>query len=111
MSDLITGTSMVYGNFDGDGAGLGNAVNWNGWLDMASGRFNAGVNDLRAKLDGALHALAGDGTPGNNGDPGNPAKLAQYQSTLTEYNLYRMAQSSTVKSLADLQKQNIRNLD
>jgi type III secretion protein F len=108
MSTIITGTSQVKGNFDGEAA-TGNATTWYGWLDMASERFNPGVADLRAKLDAALTALAGDST--TQGDPGNPAKLARYQSALSEYNLYRSAQASTVKALADGLKENVRKLD
>lgn len=104
---VITGHSMKSGDFDGDQMGV--ATNWSGWLDAASQRFNPGVKDLRDKLDKALTALAGDAT--TQGDPGNPAKLAQYQSALSEYNLYRSAQASTVKALSDGQKDNIRKLD
>ena len=87
-----------------------NGANWNGWLDVHSERFDGGVADLKAKLDQAFLDLAGDGTPANPGDPSNPAKLAAYQTALSEYNLYRMLQSNSSKNLADMQKQNARNL-
>jgi type III secretion protein F len=85
-----------------DGGPIGNGDNWNGWLDQHSESFDAGVLDLKGKLDSAFAAL--------QLDPSQPALLAQYQTALQEYNMYRMMQSNSSKNLADMQKQNIRNL-
>jgi type III secretion protein F len=96
-------------NWDGEGPG-GVADRWNGWLTEHSDRFDDGILDLKAELDRAYMELVGDGTPGNPGDPSNPTKLMAYPKALSEYNMYRMTQSNSVKNLADMQKQNARNL-
>lgn len=75
---------------------------WNGWLDGHSKDFNAGVEDLKTKLQEAFVALSKN--------PSDPAALASYQTKLSEYNMYRMLQSNSSKTLADMQKQNIRNI-
>jgi type III secretion protein F len=93
-------TANVLNTFDG--LPEGDAANWNGWLDVHSEGFDDGVLDLRAKVQDAFEKL--------KSDPSNPTYLAQYQSALSEYNLIRMAQSNSTKNLADMQKQNIRNL-
>ncbi|MBD7954563.1 EscF/YscF/HrpA family type III secretion system needle major subunit [Stenotrophomonas sp. Sa5BUN4] len=64
--------------------------------------FNAGVNDLKALLDKAFTELAAK--------PSSPELLATYQSALSEYNMYRMLQSNSTKSLTDQSKSVIRNL-
>jgi type III secretion protein F len=94
-------------NWDGEGPG-GVPGRWNGWLSEHSSGFDQGVLDLKAKLDAAYKELVGDGT--TPGDPSNPTKLMEYQKALSEYNMYRMTQSNSVKNLADMQKQNARNL-
>jgi type III secretion protein F len=96
-------------NWDGEGPG-GVPGRWNGWLSEHSNRFDQGVLDLKAELDKAYKELVGDGTPENPGDPSNPTKLMKYQQALSEYNMYRMTQSNSVKNLSDMQKQNARNL-
>lgn len=81
---------------------------WNGWLGEHSKQFDEGVATLKDKLEKAFEALAGDGTePGN---PTDPQALANYQTALAEYTTFRSLQSNSAKSLADMQKQNARNL-
>ncbi len=80
----------------------GDASQWDGWMSNHSGSFDAGVNDLKAKLKEAFDALRTDAS--------DPAKLADYQSALSEYNMYRMLQSNSTKSLTDQSKAVIRNL-
>lgn len=81
-----------------------------GWLIDHSKKFDKGVDKLKTDLQKAFEKLAGDGTPGNPGDPTNPAHLAEYQTHLSAYTTYRSLQSNSAKSLADMQKQNARNL-
>ncbi|MEG2804542.1 EscF/YscF/HrpA family type III secretion system needle major subunit [Stenotrophomonas sp.] len=81
---------------------------WNGWLGQHSVKFDHGVATLKDELDKAFKALAGDGT--TPGDPTNPQLLANYQTALSEYTTFRSLQSNSAKSLADMQKQNARNL-
>ncbi|WP_445147315.1 EscF/YscF/HrpA family type III secretion system needle major subunit [Dyella sp. Tek66A03] len=109
----MTSTPLTYravDSWDGGPQNPGGGDNWDGWLDRHSWRFDTGVGELKAKLDAAFTALAGDGTASNPGDPSNPAKLAGYQTALAEYNMFRMLQSNSSKNLADMQKQNARNL-
>lgn len=82
--------------------GGGNGAKWAGWMSQHSQAFDAGVNDLKAKLTVAFNDL--------KDNPGDPDKLAQYQSALSEYNMYRMLQSNSTKSLTDQSKAVIRNL-
>lgn len=86
----------------GDPSVGGDAANWGGWMSDHSKQFDAGVNDLKAKLDAAFAEL------GQN--PGKPDLLAAYQSALSEYNMYRMLQSNSTKSLTDQSKSVVRNL-
>ena len=88
-------------NWDGEQDG-GIGDNWKGWLSEHSKGFDAGVLDLKKKLDEAYQQLLGD--------PSNPTFLMDYQQALSAYNMYRMTQSNSVKNLADMQKQNARNL-
>jgi type III secretion protein F len=81
---------------------------WKGWLGEHSKDFDKGVESLKETLDEVFKKLAGDGT--NPGDPTNPQLLAEYQTALSEYTTYRSLQSNSAKSLADMQKQNARNL-
>ena len=85
-----------------DGEAPGDSTKWNGWLNNHSVSFDAGVLDLKDKLNDAFAAL--------QLDPSQPDLLAKYQTALQEYNMYRMMQSNSSKNLADMQKQNIRNL-
>jgi type III secretion protein F len=95
-------------SWDGGPQGPGNGDSWKGWLGSHSAVFDNGVTELKAKLDDAFKDLAGDGTSG--GDPTNPQLLANYQTALSEYTTFRSLQSNSAKSLADMQKQNARNL-
>lgn len=81
---------------------------WHGWLGEHSKDFDEGVGSLKEKLEKAFEELAGDGT--KPGDPTNPQKLADYQTALSEYTTFRSLQSNSAKALADMQKQNARNL-
>jgi len=67
---------------------------WDGFLTHLSGRFDKGVEDLNTKLEDALTALSGD--------PSSPVYLSAYQSALSEYTLYRNAQSNVVKVYKDI---------
>ncbi|MFP2423406.1 type III secretion system needle complex protein [Pseudescherichia vulneris] len=69
-------------------------INWDGFLSEMSSSFDAGVTNLNIQLDEALTELTGD--------PSNPELLAQYQSRLSEYTLYRNAQSNVVKVYKDV---------
>ncbi|MEQ5075966.1 type III secretion system needle complex protein [Providencia alcalifaciens] len=74
---------------------------WSGYLDDVSRTFDTGVNDLQKQIDEALDELSKK--------PSDPALLAQYQSKLSEYNLYRNAQSNTVKVFKDIDAAIIQN--
>ncbi|BBG61914.1 type III secretion system needle complex protein [Providencia rustigianii] len=74
---------------------------WSGYLDDVSRTFDTGVNDLQHQIDEALKNLSEK--------PSDPALLAQYQSKLSEYNLYRNAQSNTVKVFKDIDAAIIQN--
>lgn len=83
---------------------------WKGWLSEHSQNFDDGVKQLKKELDAAFKAIAGDKETGEDGDPTNPQLLADYQTKLSEYTTYRSLQSNSAKSLADMAKQNARNL-
>lgn len=83
---------------------------WGGWLSQHSQRFDDGVEFLKSELDRVFKELAGDPENDKEGDPTNPQLLADYQTKLSEYTTYRSLQSNSAKSLADMQKQNARNL-
>ena len=83
---------------------------WKGWLSEHSTQFDNGVKRLKSELDEAFKAIAGDKENNKPGDPTNPQLLANYQTKLSEYTTYRSLQSNSAKSLADMQKQNARNL-
>ncbi|MTC48414.1 type III secretion system needle complex protein (plasmid) [Providencia sp. PROV188] len=74
---------------------------WSGYLDDVSLTFDQGVKDLQKQIDEALKNLATR--------PSDPELLAQYQSKLSEYNLYRNAQSNTVKVFKDIDAAIIQN--
>ncbi|EBH9036450.1 TPA: type III secretion system needle complex protein [Salmonella enterica] len=76
-------------------------ANWSGYLDEVSATFDKGVDDLQAQVTQALTDLAAK--------PSDPALLAKYQSKLSEYNLYRNAQSNTVKVFKDIDAAIIQN--
>lgn len=101
MSDVTLPVEPTYGWGDPPEAG-GDGSRWDGWMTNHSRSFNKGVNDLKALLDTAFDALAAK--------PSSPELLANYQSALSEYNMYRMLQSNSTKSLTDQSKSVIRNL-
>lgn len=70
------------------------AKTYNGFLDEISNGFNVGVKDLNTKLEDSLKAL--------KERPSDPGLLAAYQSHLSEYTLYRSAQSNVVKVYKDV---------
>lgn len=57
----------------------------------------------------ALHAAVETSLADLIKNPSDPTKLATYQSTLSEYNLYRNAQSNVVKSFKDIDAAIIQN--
>ncbi|WP_080433501.1 type III secretion system needle complex protein [Burkholderia ubonensis] len=74
---------------------------YDGYLDQISQAFDTGVLDLQKQLDDAKDALAKD--------PSSPSALATYQMVMSEYNLYRNAQSSAVKSMKDIDSSIVSN--
>lgn len=74
---------------------------YNGYIDRLSQRFNDGVTTLQKDVDLALEKLASE--------PTNPSYLAEYQSKLSEYNLYRNAQSNVVKAYKDIDAAIVQN--
>jgi len=75
---------------------------WEGWLTMHSRQFDDGVDALKDALSVALGKI--------DSDPSNAQYLADYQEKLSQYNLYRMLQSNSVKSLKDTLSSNVRNV-
>ncbi len=67
---------------------------WDGFLTTLSDRFTTNVSELNAELSETLALLMGD--------PSNPQYLANYQSKLSEYTLFRNAQSNVVKVYKDV---------
>ncbi|MGE6332991.1 EscF/YscF/HrpA family type III secretion system needle major subunit [Stenotrophomonas sp. NPDC077659] len=106
MSTLVTNTTgstiNAHGDFGDPGLPGGSGANWGGWMSKHAQAFDTGVSDLKAKLDDAFAEL--------KKDPGSPILLGAYQSALSEYNMYRMLQSNSTKSLTDQSKSVIRNL-
>lgn len=70
-------------------------------LSSLSETFDDGTQTLQRQLTSALNALAEN--------PSNPQLLAEYQSKLSEYTLYRNAQSNTVKVIKDVDAAIIQN--
>ncbi|MCW2474869.1 MULTISPECIES: type III secretion system needle filament subunit SctF [unclassified Symbiopectobacterium] len=64
------------------------------FLDKMSGEFEAGAKTLMEHLNTAKTALTAD--------PSNPSVLADYQSKLQAYTLFRNAQTSTIKAYKDI---------
>lgn len=70
-------------------------VDYNGYyLDEVSAGFEAGAKDMMEQLKTAEAEL--------KADPSDPAVLANYQSKLQQYTLFRNAQTSTVKAYKDI---------
>lgn len=70
-------------------------------LSSLSETFDDGTQTLQEQLTSALKELAEN--------PSNPQLLAEYQSKLSEYTLYRNAQSNTVKVIKDVDAAIIQN--
>lgn len=71
------------------------SVDHNGYhLDEVSQRFEAGAKKMMEQFQEAEIEL--------NRDPSNPSVLANYQSKLQQYTLFRNAQTSTVKAYKDI---------
>lgn len=71
------------------------------FIDGISQQFDTGVGMLAKEVKEALAALTKT--------PSDPALLAAYQSKLSEYTLYRNAQSNIVKAYKDLDSSIIQN--
>ena len=90
---MITSESYMTPNAD--------PLPWDGYLTNLSGQFDTGVATLNEKLKTALEEL--------QKNPGDPKNLAAYQAVLSEYNLYRNAQSNVVKVYKDIDAAIIQN--
>lgn len=66
----------------------------NYYLDKMSAGFEAGANSMIEQLKTAESEL--------KADPSDPAVLANYQSKLQQYTLFRNAQTSTIKVYKDI---------
>jgi type III secretion apparatus needle protein len=78
------------------------AVPENDWtLSELSADFDTGTKNLQDQLTAALEKLTEN--------PSNPQLLAEYQSKLSEYTLYRNAQSNTIKVIKDVDAAIIQN--
>jgi len=96
-----------------------------GFIRHYSTSMNAGCEHLRLNMMLAKEALTGHGDmpeitlkgkgkggadlvipkrKAKAGDPGSPGLLAEFQVASSEYQLYRTAQTSFVKSITDLDK-------
>ena len=72
----------------------GNPDVWAGYLTKGSQAFDSGVLKLNSELALALGKL--------QADPSDPANLSAYQALVSEYQLYRSAQSNIVKTYKDV---------
>ncbi|BAE73833.1 Yop proteins translocation protein F [Sodalis glossinidius str. 'morsitans'] len=71
------------------------AWNGNGWfIDDIAKDFDTGAQTMMEQLETARKALSDA--------PDNPSVLAEFQAKLSEYTLFRNAQSSTVKTFKDI---------
>lgn len=74
---------------------MADTVNNNGYyLDGVSAGFEDGASTMITQLKKAEEEL--------KADPSDPAVLANYQSKLQQYTLFRNAQTSTVKVYKDI---------
>lgn len=64
------------------------------FLDKMSGEFEAGAKTFMDNLNKAKTALTAN--------PSDPSVLADYQSKLQAYTLFRNAQTSTIKAYKDI---------
>lgn len=74
---------------------------WDGFLTNQSGQFNDRVSQLNEDVELALMEL--------HADPSNPAVLSKYQALVSEYTLYRNAQSNITKTYKDVSSAIISN--
>ncbi|AIO70143.1 type III secretion system needle filament subunit SctF [Burkholderia oklahomensis] len=74
---------------------------YKGYLVGIGRAFDTGVKDLNDQLKNAQEALTEN--------PSDPTALANYQMIMSEYNLYRNAQSSAVKSMKDIDSSIVSN--
>jgi type III secretion protein F len=74
-----------------------------GFLDKVADVFSEGVKNEKAKLKDILEKL--------KADPTDPGLLASYQAKLSEYTMYRNAQSNTVKAFKDVDANTVRNFN
>nr|8FVU_U Chain U, Lethal factor,Type III secretion system protein [synthetic construct] len=74
---------------------------WSGYLTGIGRAFDTGVKDLNQQLQDAQANLTKN--------PSDPTALANYQMIMSEYNLYRNAQSSAVKSMKDIDSSIVSN--
>ncbi|EAC1403647.1 type III secretion system needle complex protein [Escherichia coli] len=72
-----------------------------GYIDNISQTFDREVINLQDQVEQALKNLSEN--------PSDPSLLATYQSKLYEYQLYRTAQSNTIKAFKDLDASVIQN--
>jgi type III secretion protein F len=70
-------------------------------IEDVSHGFDTEATDLRAKLDEALAKVQTHGS--------DPAALSDYQAILSDYTLYRNAQSNTTKAIKDIDSATISN--
>lgn len=67
------------------------------FLGQISSGFESGASGMMDALNAALAQL--------KEDPSNPSVLANYQSKLQEYTLFRSAQSGTIKAYGSIGKE------
>ncbi|RWA54567.1 type III secretion system protein PrgI [Cupriavidus sp. UYMSc13B] len=67
---------------------------YKGYIEDLSSGFDAGINDLSDQLKSATEEL--------QKNPSNPVSLAKYQGVISDYNIYRMAQSSAVRTIKEI---------
>ena len=86
-------------------------ADWNGYIMDISKQFDQGVDDLNQQVEKELEDLEAlyQQTTGQETNPSDPKFLAEYQSALAEYTLYRNAQSNVVKAYKDLDSAIIQN--
>ncbi|MEH4929665.1 type III secretion system needle filament subunit SctF [Enterobacter cloacae] len=71
------------------------------FLETKTSNFEAGAKKMMEQLKNAEQAL--------EKDPSDPSVLANYQSKLQQYTLFRSAQTSTVKAYKDVSAGIIQN--
>lgn len=72
-----------------------------GFLTGQAADMQEGVKEMKTQLEAAKKKLSSD--------PSNPGVLAAYQSALSEYNLFRNAQSNMVKAYKDIGSSIVQN--